>query len=310
MKNLLKEFALYLLIATVLFNVTVNVIQQKYAIELAQELFETDIFLAESLKDTNSTLGGVIELLENQQRLILEQKELIFEHDINLAILNEITKPQVEPDFEKLMNGTVTIYNKGYAVGGVCIAEDETYYYILTVEHLLRDTVAPKNIVPESSMGLAADLGAIVLFLVAIDINEVVPKKEIINITVRTRGYTSVAGEFMYVNPLLDLGLLRVYKSSGIKLEILKIAETFPNLGDEVYVLGHPLGRSYNLSKGVVSNLDSPFIMGVDALITFGNSGGAVFNTNGEIIGICSMVPVYYIETDEESIITIPEIIK
>ena len=228
-------------------------------------------------------------------------------NQINYAILDhkiENLKIQKPPDFEKLMNGTVMIINKGFAVGGVCITEDDDCYYILTVEHLLRDREdnmsLPKNAVPESNMGLAVRIEAIALFLLDDGLKELVPKSEIINTTVQTRDNTSVAGEFMYVNAMLDLGLLRVYKASGIKLEVIEITEILPKIGDEIYVLGHPLGRRYNLSKGIISNLDRPFVMGADALMTFGNSGGGVFNTKGQLIGICSRVPAYSITPKKE----------
>lgn len=210
----------------------------------------------------------------------------------------------VKPDFERLMNGTVIIYNEEYVVAGVCIEEDEDFYYILTVQHLLgdRENEISSHIdtVPESNMGLAVKLEKIQQFFQEKALQQFVPSEDITAITVQMRNHTMVAGEFLFVNYDLDLGFLRIYKSERVELEVLKLAEPYPKVGDEVYVLGHPLGRKYNLSKGIVSktDIDSTYF-GIDALTTFGNSGGAVFNNRGEIIGICSMVPVYSFEIEE-----------
>jgi len=294
----LKSKILYIaLILAVLSNAFVHV----------NEIKETRLNTAQTLANSAAidfSNKFVLDILGNHLTMITNLYNRVVKLEERKPTIINVEK--YVPDFEKLMNGTVTIYNSGYVVAGVCIAEDETYYYILTVEHLLSDreysTRRPDNAVPESNMGLATSLGAIALFMTNDEIKELVPKREIINTTVRNRDYMSVAGEFMYVSPMLDLGLLRVYKESGIKLEVIKITDTPPELGDEVYVLGHPLGRYYNLSRGIVSNLDRPFLMSVDALMTFGNSGGGVFNTRGELIGICSRVPVYYIQPEDKEV--------
>lgn len=292
----LKSKVLYIVLILVVISNSVI-----HSFEIRNSIKE-EIRLTGEIVKTNFIFGVTIDRFKHHLNMITNLYNRVVK--LEKAEPTIINVEKYVPDFEKLMNGTVTIYNKGYVVAGVCIAEDETYYYILTVEHLLRDredsTKRPNNIVPESSMGLATSLGAIALFMIDDELKELVPKKEIINTTVRNRDYISVASEFMYVNSLLDLGLLRVYKESGIKLEVIKITDTLPKIGDEVYVLGHPLGRDYNLSRGIVSNLDRPFVMGIDALMTFGNSGGGVFNTKGELIGICSRVPVYYIQSEEK----------
>jgi hypothetical protein len=235
---------------------------------------------------------------------ILNHHNTIISYLYNRAKVVDAVKSD-KPDFEKLVNGTVIIYNQGYSVAGVCIDEDDKYYYILTCEHILSNkentTSRKENAIPESNMGLATNLEAIEFFLSDNELKEPIPNHEIINITVQTKDYIMVAGEFLYVSSFLDLGLLRIYKQSNMELDIIKLAEISPKIGDDVYVLGHPLGIQYNLSRGIVSNLNRPFAIMVDALMTFGNSGGGVFNEKGELIGICSRVPVYIIEQGEIS---------
>ena len=306
MSKILKNILLIVLVLAVVSNAYVHIdeIKETHLNTIQTQINSEVIAISNNL--IASTFEAQLDIIKCLHRriLALEKRKSL--------VMNKIER-QV-PDFEKLMNGTVVIYNDKHMVGGVCIDEDETYYYILTVEHLLwgekEYSRFPKNAVPESSMGLATNLGTIISFIKNDKLKEPVPKKEIINTTVQNRNYTSVAGEFIYVNSMLDLGFLRVYKSSGMKLEIIKIADITPEIGDEIYILGHPLGARYNLSKGIVSNLDRPFFMGVDAVMTFGNSGGGVFNSNGELVGICSRVPVYRIEAGEKSTITIPDKIR
>ncbi|WP_406829503.1 trypsin-like peptidase domain-containing protein [Pedococcus sp. KACC 23699] len=69
-----------------------------------------------------------------------------------------------------------------------------------------------------------------------------------------------------------------------------------PQVGDEVYPLGHPLGLTHSLSGGVVSALDRSIKVGsgqtLDGLIQFdaavnpGNSGGPLLNRDGQVVGI------------------------
>lgn len=62
--------------------------------------------------------------------------------------------------------------------------------------------------------------------------------------------------------------------------------------GDTIYTAGYPLGLSNTLSDGIISsryidenNID---ILQITAPISNGSSGGALFNVNGEVIGIIS----------------------
>ena len=67
-------------------------------------------------------------------------------------------------------------------------------------------------------------------------------------------------------------------------------------VGDTVYAIGNPLGElTFSLTRGIVSALsrnistESGSSMGLiqtDCAINSGNSGGALFNTSGEVIGI------------------------
>jgi S1-C subfamily serine protease len=71
------------------------------------------------------------------------------------------------------------------------------------------------------------------------------------------------------------------------------------NVGDEAIVIGNPFGLSRSLSTGVISGLhrsiqppgtDKPMtdLIQFDASVNPGNSGGPLFDRNGDVVGIVS----------------------
>lgn len=69
-----------------------------------------------------------------------------------------------------------------------------------------------------------------------------------------------------------------------------------PEVGDEVFAVGNPLGLDGSLTAGVVSGLDRTFTLAdgrtltgmiqFDAAVNPGSSGGPLLNTQGQVIGI------------------------
>lgn len=83
----------------------------------------------------------------------------------------------------------------------------------------------------------------------------------------------------------LDLALLWVPRHSGSAKFVQPISEAAD--GEEVFVIGHPEGLKYTLSTGIVSGLRDEAIQ-ISAAISPGNSGGPVYDSHGELIGIVS----------------------
>jgi serine protease Do len=71
-------------------------------------------------------------------------------------------------------------------------------------------------------------------------------------------------------------------------------------IGDEIFVIGAPMGLPYSLSRGIISGRHSEErltrdgnileFFQTDAAINTGNSGGPMFNYQGEVIGIVSSI--------------------
>jgi hypothetical protein len=70
-------------------------------------------------------------------------------------------------------------------------------------------------------------------------------------------------------------------------------------VGEEVFAIGSPLGYQHSVSRGIVSALDRTGVvqntalpmLQLDASINVGNSGGPLFNLDGELVGIVTAVP-------------------
>lgn len=64
-------------------------------------------------------------------------------------------------------------------------------------------------------------------------------------------------------------------------------------VGQSVLVIGHPMGLSNTLTRGIISAINREVMGNVylqtDAAINTGNSGGPVFNDFGEVVGVATM---------------------
>ena len=92
-----------------------------------------------------------------------------------------------------------------------------------------------------------------------------------------------------------DLAVIKV-EATDLQPVTLGDSDTL-NVGDHVLAIGNPLGElTFSMSGGMVSSVDrainvngTPFNMiQTDASINSGNSGGPLFNSYGEVIGIVS----------------------
>lgn len=85
-----------------------------------------------------------------------------------------------------------------------------------------------------------------------------------------------------------DLALLRVSLTNHPILAVGDSREV--PLGEEVFTIGCPLGLEHSLTRGVVSNsrrqLEGKIFIQTDLTINKGNSGGALVNKNGQVLGI------------------------
>ena len=108
---------------------------------------------------------------------------------------------------------------------------------------------------------------------------------------------SALPAELVGADPLGDIALLKI-DISELKEAVYPVAagdSDDARPGDWVMVVGNPLGLEYTLTTGVVSGtgrrigataLDD--LLQIDAALDAGNSGGPVFNANGQVIGIAA----------------------
>jgi len=103
--------------------------------------------------------------------------------------------------------------------------------------------------------------------------------------------------EIVGVDALTDLAVLRVMEDVSLPAVRMGNAQDV-RVGDWAIVIGNPLGKQFadTVTVGVVSALNRELegssivkMIQTDAAINSGNSGGGMFNTRGELIGIPSL---------------------
>ncbi len=97
-------------------------------------------------------------------------------------------------------------------------------------------------------------------------------------------------------DPKTDLALLKLKDASDLPF-VPWGDDKNSRVGDWVLAIGNPFGLGGSASTGIISALGRDIRSGpyddfiqVDAAINRGNSGGPLFNMNGEVIGINSMI--------------------
>lgn len=94
-----------------------------------------------------------------------------------------------------------------------------------------------------------------------------------------------------------DLAVLSFKDSPPEEIGVLSFSESDNRLGEEVYAIGNPLGYfPYTVTQGIISALNRPGFtakagyLQTTAMLTRGNSGGPLINTNGELVGINTFI--------------------
>ena len=181
---------------------------------------------------------------------------------------------ETHPDFTKMVNSSVRIevtdaLAKGGSLGsGTVIRKTSDAMYILTCAH----------VVGGEDWESAEPDPLMMTYIVKYTLNG------------RQKVHTRV--EVIKYDGKVDLAIIKVTGTDD-NLEIAKISDTDAIQGDTVYAVGNPLGYERILSKGIISSLREKGFIIYDGLTTFGNSGGGLYNSVGELIGVPEQVPVY-----------------
>lgn len=117
-------------------------------------------------------------------------------------------------------------------------------------------------------------------------------------ITVRLSDGRSFEGKLIGTDPRSDLAVIKIQGTNFQAAELADSAQT--EIGQWVMAVGNPLGYDNTLSVGVISSLNRTLTaqdntvlsdtIQTDASINQGNSGGALTNDKGQVIGINSAI--------------------
>ncbi|WP_281972220.1 Do family serine endopeptidase [Ruegeria faecimaris] len=115
-------------------------------------------------------------------------------------------------------------------------------------------------------------------------------------VTVRLNDDRTFEAEVIGTDPLTDIAVLKI--DAGEPLQAVKLGNSdVIRVGEDVVAIGNPFGLSSTVTTGIVSAKDRNISQGpyaefiqTDAAINKGNSGGPLFNMDGEVIGVNSAI--------------------
>ncbi|GKV66373.1 MULTISPECIES: S1C family serine protease [unclassified Sporosarcina] len=130
--------------------------------------------------------------------------------------------------------------------------------------------------------------------------NHVIENAQKIEVTLSSG--TKAKAELLGTDALTDIAVLQIDKKYASDAVTLGDSDKV-RAGDSVIAIGNPLGLDFSgtVTKGIVSSASRTLdvntsagtwqteVIQTDAAINSGNSGGALFNTQGEVIGINSL---------------------
>lgn len=116
-------------------------------------------------------------------------------------------------------------------------------------------------------------------------------------IVIRMQDDTEFEAELVGTDPKTDIALLK-FDPAGYDLPVVKFGESDGmRVGDWVVAIGNPFGLGGTVTAGIVSARGRDIGQGpyddfiqTDAAINKGNSGGPLFNLDGEVIGVNTVI--------------------
>jgi len=207
----------------------------------------SDYIIEPLIKEASKQIISIDTLNEFLLRIESEYLSKTKGKAINVGDLIVLNHIEEKDIFKKGVNSVVTINHSEAMGSGIIISADG---YIVTNYHVIQDA---KNII------------------------------------VRTNNNSEYIAEVIKINADYDLALLKI---KGSSLQALPFGNSdLADIGDDVYAIGTPLSNSLSqsVSKGIISGKrtwNRNKIIQTDVSINSGNSGGALINKSGQIIGI------------------------
>ncbi|MFP3905030.1 MAG: S1C family serine protease [Armatimonadota bacterium] len=111
-------------------------------------------------------------------------------------------------------------------------------------------------------------------------------------IVVKLQNEETLTAQLRHQSEALDLAVVKIERSN---LPVVQFASSEKlSHGQDVAVVGGPLGLEHSVTRGVISALsreiEGKTYLQIDAALNEGNSGGPVINASGEVVGVASSV--------------------
>ena len=179
-----------------------------------------------------------------------------------------------------------------FAGSGSIYEMNEDYSYIITNFHVVsyEESLDPNQIANK-----------IIIYQYGVD-NSIY--KQIISDTKVEYSYSdnAIEAEFVGGTDKYDLAILKVptesLKNNNLTAQAVTVANKY-SLGEYCFAAGNPKGHGLSITEGIISVLSEEIeiykdnknyvthrVLRTDAAINGGNSGGGLFNINGELIGV------------------------
>lgn len=158
----------------------------------------------------------------------------------------------------------------------------------MTLEQLMFG-VAPQQGRVQNSLGSGVIVGADGIIVTN---NHVIQGADTFRVVLSDR--REYSAELLLGDERTDLAVLRI-NTEGVRLPVLPFADTRDaQVGDLVLAIGNPFGVGQTVTNGIISATartdvginDYSFFIQTDAAVNPGNSGGALINTRGELVGV------------------------
>ena len=228
-----------------------------------EQTFGRDIELSTKLQD----LERVVKL--NKVETEVQSLTDVLKMESQIGKLIDRTK---EVDYNHIIRGDVLVMSLFGSGAGTVVKKTDKEMYVLTCYHVVDDIVK----LNKAGMKINAIIGYTLDNTGDMD---------------NLKSFVSFSAEVVKSDEENDLALLKINYSDP-NLSEIKIAEVEPQKGDTVYSVGSPLGLLRTVSRGILANKIVGFYL-TDGTTTFGNSGGGLYNKNGELIGVPSNVMGY-----------------
>ena len=110
--------------------------------------------------------------------------------------------------------------------------------------------------------------------------------------------YAQYEATILNYDSISDIAILKIKNEDNEKFPAVKWGNK-PRLGGHAIIIGSPIGLDFSVSFGIISAIDRtilraapPFVPFVqtDAAMNRGNSGGPLFNADGKVIGINTLI--------------------